>query len=234
MKRWSTCSGCQVIQVLAGRSNAYLVLQGDRAVLVDTGWKLARQTIEERLALLLPARGTLAALFLTHAHFDHAENAAAISAKYGAPVIIHREETGWLATGDNPLPRGTNFATRWLIDHLAARLEPRFRFDPVVPGRVVEGELDLKPLGIDAVLIHTPGHSPGSMSLIIEDEIALVGDTMYGIFPGSAFPPFADDPGQLFASWRSLLDTGCRLFLPGHGSARGRRLVERQYALNSS
>ena len=40
-------------------------------------------------------------------------------------------------------------------------------------------------------------------------------------------PPFADDVGQLVESWRHLLETECRVFLPGHGKAIERRLLEK-------
>jgi len=59
--------------------------------------------------------------------------------------------------------------------------------------------------------------------------MAFVGDTMFGIFPGSVFPPFAEDPRQLINSWGQLLDTGCSLFLPSHGSANTRELVQKEY-----
>ena len=67
------------------------------------------------------------------------------------------------------------------------------------------------------------------MSVVLDDEIALVGDTMVNAGPWSVFPPFADDVGLLLDSWRRLLETGCRIFLPGHGTAIGRPLLERRF-----
>jgi hydroxyacylglutathione hydrolase len=84
-------------------------------------------------------------------------------------------------------------------------------------------------MGFNATILHTPGHTPGSMSLIVDGEIALVGDCMFGVFKGSAFPPFALDTRQMIESWGKLLDTGCRLFLPSHGTSDSRELVERDY-----
>jgi glyoxylase-like metal-dependent hydrolase (beta-lactamase superfamily II) len=65
------------------------------------------------------------------------------------------------------------------------------------------------------------------MSVIVGDEIAIVGDTMVGTFPGKIFPPFADDVEGVVQSWGKLLETGCRLFLPAHGSGNSRELVEK-------
>jgi glyoxylase-like metal-dependent hydrolase (beta-lactamase superfamily II) len=65
--------------------------------------------------------------------------------------------------------------------------------------------------------------------VIIENEIALVGDTLFGIFRGSVFPPFADNPKLMVQSWKKLLDTGCTTFLPAHGSERDKAVLKRQY-----
>jgi glyoxylase-like metal-dependent hydrolase (beta-lactamase superfamily II) len=77
--------------------------------------------------------------------------------------------------------------------------------------------------------MHTPGQSCGMMSVIIEEEIALVGDAMMGVYPNSIFVPFAEDADQLLMSWGKLLTTPCALFLPGHGSPISRALVEKCY-----
>lgn len=75
--------------------------------------------------------------------------------------------------------------------------------------------------------IPTPGHTCGSVSLIVDGEIAVVGDAMVG--RRSIFPPFADDVPELVRSWQKLLDTGCGLFLPAHGRAKGRETLESSY-----
>ncbi|MBP1668661.1 MAG: Zn-dependent hydrolase, partial [Bacteroidetes bacterium] len=102
-------------------------------------------------------------------------------------------------------------------------------YDPCKADLVIEERFDLNDLGFNAYILHTPGHTPGSISLIVDDEIALVGDCMFGVFRNSAFPPFALDSDQLIESWKKLLDTGCRLFLPSHGAQDSRNLVQWDY-----
>ena len=89
--------------------------------------------------------------------------------------------------------------------------------------------MGLRALGFEATVLHTPGHSPGSASLIVDGQIALVGDTLLGTLPRSVFPPFADDPEEMIRSWGRLLRTGCTLFLPGHGWPITRDRLERQF-----
>jgi glyoxylase-like metal-dependent hydrolase (beta-lactamase superfamily II) len=56
-----------------------------------------------------------------------------------------------------------------------------------------------------------------------------VGDAMFGVFWWSVFPPFADDVPIMIRSWGKLLNTGSKLFLPGHGTENSRELLEKQY-----
>jgi Zn-dependent hydrolases, including glyoxylases len=78
-------------------------------------------------------------------------------------------------------------------------------------------------------VISTPGHSIGSISVIVDNEVAIVGDALFGIFSNSVFPPFADDVKTLIDSWGKLLKTNCTLFLPAHGRPITRELLEREY-----
>lgn len=92
-----------------------------------------------------------------------------------------------------------------LISLLGKRMESRFNFEPCSYDIVVDSIYDLKNLGLNAYILHTPGHSFGSMSLIVDDEIALVGDTMFGILKKNVFPPYADDSKELINSWEKCL-----------------------------
>jgi hydroxyacylglutathione hydrolase len=226
MKEWITGSGARITQVLNGRSNVFLLSCHGKNVLVDT----SRKRYRIRLVAALAKKGVeyLEALVLTHTHFDHADNAAFIREKFRTRVIVHTSEADFLRRGISPLPAGTVLPTRILL-LLARRMGSFFDYDPCLVDREVHEEFDFSGIGRQVRLLHTPGHSPGSVSLVVDDEIALVGDAMFGVFPCSVFPPFADDVERLVSSWGKLLDTGCRLFIPAHGSAVDRSLLEKCY-----
>jgi glyoxylase-like metal-dependent hydrolase (beta-lactamase superfamily II) len=227
MKTWTTKSGYQVIRVLAGRSNAFLLTNGVKNLLVDTGpsylWRLLRRRLD-RLGVK-----QIDALILTHAHMDHAENAHRIRESYKAPVYIHRREAAYLASGENIIPQGTTIITRALTNLLSRKIAPFLRYTACEPDVRIDERFSLQELGFNGYILHTPGHTPGSVSVIVGDEIALVGDCMFGVLRGSVFPPYANDAGQMVHSWGKLLETGCSLFLPSHGSANSRQLVQREY-----
>ena len=77
--------------------------------------------------------------------------------------------------------------------------------------------------------METAGHSEDSVSLLIDDEIAIVGDLMFGVFRNSIFPPFSDNVQQMIESWGKLLGTNCRVFLPGHGKEINRDRLQKEY-----
>jgi len=97
--------------------------------------------------------------------------------------------------------------------------QPRdFRFDPVVP----DGEASDLPRsrGIDGILLHTPGHSADSWSLILDDGRAFVGDVAMNMlrFFGAGYRPiFMEDREQTYRSMDRFREAGARLILPGHG-----------------
>ncbi|HOU03629.1 MAG TPA: MBL fold metallo-hydrolase [Bacteroidales bacterium] len=227
MRTWSTSEGNKIIRILSGRSNVFLLTNGLTNILIDTSAGFMWKTLEKRLDKLGIEQISL--LILTHSHFDHAANAARIKEKYKAQVIIHKSEAKYLATGDNILPTGTNTVTKFIVSTFAKKFQSFALYQSCNYDCTVDDVFNLSIFGFNAYLIHTPGHTQGSVSLIIDDEIALVGDTMFGIFRWTVFPPFASDQDQLLKSWDKLLNTKCRIFIPSHGSANSRSLVERDY-----
>lgn len=227
MKNWNTTGGYRILRLMGGRSNVFLLSDGKMNILVDTSVKRLRSRLFRRLDRLNVT--TIDFLILTHAHFDHAANAKAIKRKYQARVLVHREEAACLAAGNNIVPNGTLFFTKIMMNLAGKRLFRRFNYEPCSPDVLVDSAFDLNQYGFNAHLVHNPGHTAGSMSLIVDNEIACVGDALFGVFPGSVFPPFAQDSKLLVKSWAILLDSGCRLFLPSHGKAVDRKLVQKEF-----
>jgi len=227
MKSWETKSGYKIIRVLAGRSNVFLLTNVNKNILIDTSAKFMRRRLEKGLRQLNIT--SIDYLILTHTHFDHAANAARVKEKYGARVIVHKSEASYLVNGENIVPRGTNPITGTLVRLLGKIFLSRAGYQPCQYDILVDSVLDLDEAGFNARIIHTPGHSPGSVSLIIDDEIAVVGDAMFGMSARSVFPPYASDVKQMINSWGILLATKCSVFLPAHGSANGRLLVLKDY-----
>jgi hydroxyacylglutathione hydrolase len=227
MQTWKTKSGYNIVQVLSGRSNVFLLSNDKTNILIDTSVSRLWNTLQKQLNKL--GISHIDYLILTHAHFDHAGNACKIKEKYRTSVIVQKNEAMYLTTGNNILPKGTTLLTRPIVNILGRRLFTRLKYEPCKYDLLVDSLFDLRDFGFNAYLLHTPGHTIGSMSVIIDNEIAIVGDTLFGIFKWSVFPPYAQDVKQMIHSWGKLLETNCSVFIPSHGFANSRQLVQRDY-----
>ncbi len=235
MNRWQTGKGTTIRRVIGGRSNVFLISKNGRFILVDTGTAHNLQRLEKRLYALSVTAENLSALILTHVHFDHVGNAARIREKYGVKIIVHEREAALLESGRNAPLDGAFPVTRWLyrLAHGESILNG-MTFNPLRWDIAVQGRCDLREFGFDAYIIPTPGHSAGSQSVVVDDEIAIAGDALFGVFPGSVYPPWAADADLMIKSWKILLDTGCRLFHPSHGRPRDRETLLGQYKKHSA
>ncbi|HEY5275851.1 MAG TPA: MBL fold metallo-hydrolase, partial [Coriobacteriia bacterium] len=158
---------------------SYLLL-GDRVVVVDTG--VAGQT--QRILATLAAHGRSAAdvslILLTHGHGDHAGSAIALHEATGAPVALGAGDEEKCLSGVDTEMRARHPLNKTLL--LAIRRRHALSLSPVGPVAdiVIDQERSLSEFGIDAVVVPTPGHSRGSLSVFTAAGDALVGDLMGG------------------------------------------------------
>jgi hydroxyacylglutathione hydrolase len=229
LNMYTTKSNLKVIHAGGIFFNSYLVFNGENFILIDSGRRYSWKRLCGNLESIGVNKNNLAALILTHTHFDHAENAAAVKKRFGAKIIVHESEAAYLEKGDSPLSAGTMLFTKILMKLFLEKVQPMFRYQGVKCDIAVSDRLDLNPFGFGVYILHTPGHTRGSMSIIVDDEIAFIGDNMVGVFNGSIFPPFGDDIAGIIRIWKRLLDTGCSLFIPVHGSPKRRSILQKHY-----
>lgn len=205
-----------------GSANAYLLPARDGYVLIDTGDPGLTFLLFRALKRHQISPREISLIILTHIHYDHIGGLWAVQAASGAKVMVHEAEAADLATGRVVIPPGTYPITR-LLGGTGQRLSRFFHFPGYRAEHVIGGEEQpLQEFGLEGWLLHTPGHSPGSMSIVLDSGAAFVGDlcpnTWYNrLFLRTHFPPYADDVAAVFRSWARLLDTPARMLYPGHG-----------------
>jgi hydroxyacylglutathione hydrolase len=227
MKTWITNKKTKITRVLSGRSNAFLVNDSALSILVDTGPEFMRNTLLRNLRIL--DINNINYLILTHSHFDHAANANKIREHFGARVLIHKSEAVFLKEGENVMINGTKKFSGFMVSNFGKRFLKTAKFDPCPADIEFETENKFLLPETEIKVIHTPGHTEGSLSVIIDNEVALTGDAMIGVTKHHIMPPFGNDINEIINSWGKLLETDCKWFLPSHGSVNTRELVEKEY-----
>lgn len=206
-----------VIHVPMGHSNSYLIISGGKGLLVDAGCQGKIKNVQTALEQNNLMFTDIILVILTHTHYDHTGCLAEIKKLSGAKVLVHASEKGYLEKGLTPFPEGTMWFSKIISEIGNILMVSKSKYQPVNPDIVVKGDYDLGKYIPGAKVISTPGHTAGSISLVIRDEAALVGDTLFSVMPWSAFPPYANDIPELLKSWKILIASGCRTFYPGHG-----------------
>jgi len=216
----------KIIRIPTSVMNVYLVIAGGKGILIDAGIRKHSREVYAKIHKHGLEPEDIRFILLTHTHFDHVRGLKEIKEKTGAKILVHSNEAPSLSKGYTDIPLGTT-TTGKVFSFLGRKVVPFIgAYPPVTPDIVIGDRYDIPDLGVPAYVIHTPGHTSGSLSLIIDNEYAFVGDCMLSVFRKSILPAFADDPATLMKSWQVLLDTGCRIFYPGHRGPISRQMLE--------
>ncbi len=211
------------------------VLKGEGVVVLDAGQPRRVKAFLQGLARAGIDVSDVGLILLTHAHWDHMGSASDMREVTGAPLAVHEEEVGWVEDGNPPLPAGFTPWGRFIIRGL--RVAAPFTEVPetMVDIRVSAAAWSLSEYGIAGRVLHTPGHSPGSVSVVLETGEAFVGDLAMNRFPLTIRPSLSilgDDFTIVVDSWRKLLQEGVTTIFPAHGKPfsvdRIHRALERQ------
>jgi len=217
----------KVIKISPAKCNMWLIVNGEKSILVDAGYSGKINDFEHTLVENGLKPRDISMIIMTHTHFDHSCGLKEIKELTKARIVVNENEAVCLEQGSCPLPKGTRWYSgiiSWLGRNVVYGIE---KFQSVSPDIILKVKLDLGRYGMEGYIIPTPGHTSGSQSLII-GENAFIGDAMFGIFRNTVLPPFADDVPVLLKSWQDLLDTGCKMFYPGHGKVIERGRVENE------
>lgn len=185
------------------QTNCYIVSNKKKECLIfDPGEEGARLIKEIRNSQLKPL-----AIFLTHAHFDHIGAVDELRDAFDMPLYIHEKEVSWLS---DPMKNGSGKYAE--LKNYVMR-EPQEEHILKGAGELVIGDFTFR-------AAYTPGHSPGSLSYIFdEDGFAIVGDTLFERSVGRT-DLIGGSMNVLVQSIREQLFTlpDETIIYPGHGS----------------
>lgn len=197
--------------------SAYLIYRSGEAILVDCGNKGSEETILKAMEGLGLAPEALKLLILTHVHFDHAGSAARLKEITGCKILVHKSETDKLRAGFTPIPPGTRWKAKVLVA-LGRTFARRIgTFPGAEPDLQVKESFDLGEFAFPGRVIHAPGHTLGSMVVIMEGGELIGGDTIFGLEGKQHFPPFAEDLPALLNTWKMIRELRPVQLYPAHG-----------------
>lgn len=145
------------------QTNCYIIRNKQKECLIFDPGEEANRIIKEIEANNLKPL----AIFLTHTHFDHIGAVNAIRERYNLPLYVHEKEVDWL---ENPMKNGSGKYAE--LPNYIVNLPEK---DHIIRK---EQKFEISDFSFEARF--TPGHSPGSISYIFEDDgFAIVGDTLF-------------------------------------------------------
>ena len=194
------------------------IIQGERTVIVDTGYPGNGDRIIRHLRKHSISLPRVSLIILTHGHIDHYGSAGEIRAATEAPIAIHNGDAESLSKGINRLGAPAGLSGR--LFKLIYKNADVVRSRPLDADIIIDKDTDLKEFGIDGKVIHTPGHTDGSVSVILSGGEAIVGDlVMGGIFLRRTprYPLFVTDMEALRSSIRKIVALSPRIVYASHG-----------------
>jgi len=189
-------------------ANSYLIHSQDEAIIVDTGMPGNEARILDYVKHLGVEPSSISTIILTHPDIDHAGSVAKLKELTNAKVAIHEADAPVLS-GEKKLKE-----VKGALGLVFKVMGVFIRFSPVTPDVLLKDSDK-----IDGVtIIHTPGHTDGSVSVYIPGEALLVGDALRTTENGSLkLPPMTLDLERAKESIRKISGLSYACLLPGHG-----------------
>ncbi|MCW4005978.1 MAG: MBL fold metallo-hydrolase [Candidatus Bathyarchaeota archaeon] len=200
-----------------GGVNCYLIKNNEDFVLIDTGFSKRRSDIEQQLETAGCTPGKLQLIVLTHGDFDHSGNAAYFREKYQTKIAMHRNDIGMVEKGDLFYNRDISALMRFfgkiLVVFLRTRLNKPDRFTPDL---CFEDNYNISNFGLNAQILHLPGHSKGSIGILTPQGDLFCGD----LIENKSQPEkntIMDDDQAFEQSIEKLKQLKVNTVYPGHG-----------------
>ncbi|MDI6794322.1 MAG: MBL fold metallo-hydrolase [bacterium] len=208
-------------------TNYYLLNCKEGYLLVDCGWVGKYSDFRKRLRRLGISVDSIKYILLTHHHHDHAALVQDIRKESNCKLIVHKDEIDYLKKGITYTreTRSYNIGLK-LLDKILSPFV-KYNYTPIV---ITDTDIIIhhdyfdicEILGIEGKVIHTPGHSKSSLSLILLNGDAFVGDVAMNtlkIFGQKVRPIEAENFDEVYKSWEKIIQCGAITIYPAHGKS---------------
>jgi endoribonuclease LACTB2 len=188
-----------IVNVGYRSTNYWVVSAGTSRLLVDLGYPGTMGTMRASLERMGVPLGEIRYALATHYHIDHAGLAQELK-QAGVPLLVLEPQVGAIPLMKSWTKPQDRFVDITLHDNVTIALS--------------ESRKVLERIGIAGEIVHTPGHSDDSVSLLLDEGWVFTGDLTH---PAVVEDQYAD---IVAASWRMLRERGAARVSPGHGPVR--------------
>lgn len=210
-----------VERIKCSNVNCYIVSDGDSGVLIDTGRK---KYLDAVISACKPYKIKL--IVLTHAHCDHAENAAVLSERLDAPIAMHKDDLDLIESNNNQSMSARTFSGKIVLAASLAEFK-RNRMKTFSPSVILKDGDDLSEYGVKAKVIGLPGHTKGSIGIDVDGKELIVGDALMNMFYPTVSMLYNDEKLMLDSA-KKITAPGERIIYFGHGKPLNNRIWMKQ------
>ena len=210
----------QIYPVRFGINRCYLIRE-EGVIMIDGGPPKKLKAFQKFIGGIPIRPEDIRLIVLTHGDFDHVGSAGEIRSLTGAKIAIHENDRETFEKALHHFPTGTTAWGRFLRFILNPVTTVLFKF----PGEKADIVLDnsdypLHDFGINGRIVYTPGHTSGSVSVLLESGDAFVGCLAHNNLPfrlKPGLPIFADDIEEVKRNWKRVIERGAKTIYPAHG-----------------
>lgn len=205
----------EIHRIAGGNVNCYIIARNGKAILIDTGRKKYREKILKKCRDF-----HVNLIVLTHGHMDHCQNAAYLANTLHIPIAMSEKDSNLIPDNRRQLLSANTFLGKIV---LAASLKSfeKDSLEAFEPQLYLRDGDDLRAYGIDARVIELPGHTNGSIGLVIEDKL-FVGDALMNMFYPTTSMLYTDKQ-QMLSSAGRISELGEKTIYFGHGGPKQNR-----------
>ncbi|MDE7478017.1 MAG: MBL fold metallo-hydrolase [Lachnospiraceae bacterium] len=196
-------------RIKCGNANCYILEENESAVLVDTGKIEHRKEIEKKIN-----RFPIKLIILTHAHFDHCQNADYFSKLYQVPIAMNKKDVDLIQNQmSEKLFAKTILGKVVLKASIASFKTVEMDFAPAV---FLDEGVSLEQYGVCARVISLPGHTKGSIGIDCKEAGVIVGDALMNMFYPTISMLYGSE-NMMLHSAEKITKLGNVLVYFGHG-----------------
>ena len=194
---------------LGGFSQAFLIKEGNNAILVDTSNENKEQIYNkiknENISLII----------LTHGHTDHVANCKYLADELNVPIAMHKADYPMIS--ENIIPRLYADGLVGNIIGLFTRLMPS-KLEPFKVDLFLENNQSLKEYGINGVIYELPGHTKGSIGILLDNDKFIVGDALFNMLKPTPSRIY-ENKQEMLKSVEKIKNLNVKTIYCGHGDS---------------